>query len=592
MRLSLHPLNPTIGALTRNAEAIAEAIAGARSDGVDLLVLPELALTGYPPRDLLLRPAFLETCRRMIDELAAEAAGLAVIVGAPGWGEQMAITGMARNSLYALRDGRIEARYDKRLLPEYDVFDERRYFEPGDGPVVIEVAGRRVGLSVCEDLWRGEEVGLRRRYLHEPDPMRELAGAGAQIVVNPSASPFAAGKLDRQRRVLRAQVRRFGMPIAAVNQLGGNDELIFDGDAVVLAPDAQGGALELARSEGFSGAPLTLDLPDVAPHPPNEADADAPGLNSTRRIWQALVLGTRDYCRKTGLARAVLGLSGGVDSAVTACVAAAALGPEAVLGVSMPSRYSSAGSRTDAERLAEALGVRLVEAPIEAAHGAMERILEPVYQSIGADPTPGVAEENVQSRLRGMIVMGLANKLGRIALVTGNKSELAVGYCTLYGDMSGGLGVLTDVVKTRVYALARWINAHHRDAGFDAPPIPEASITKPPSAELRPDQTDQDSLPSYEALDAIVVRFVERGESADLIAAETGLSREVVDETVRLILRSEHKRWQAPPGLRVTDRAFGIGWRQPIAQRWDALAGERAGARPRGASPAAVEERG
>ncbi|MEC9373413.1 MAG: NAD+ synthase, partial [Planctomycetota bacterium] len=520
MRIALKPLNPTVGAIAANADLVIDAIGEARRAGADLVVLPELALCGYPPRDLLLKEGFLAAIRTEAERVARAAVGLTAIVGAPwriDWSDPAA--GIA-NSLLVMRDGAIAERYDKRLLPTYDVFDEDRYFVTGDQAVVIEVRGKRVGLSVCEDLWRGEDVGVSPRYRRRDDPVRALVEAGAEIIVNASASPFSLRKKQMQHDLVRRHAASTGLVFAAVNQLGGNDELVFDGDASIFAPTGAGGARLIASLPGFREDMLHFDLSNVAA----AASVEDPIAETSdeHRLWSALVLAVRDYCRKTGFAGALLGLSGGIDSAVTACVAAAALGPEQVLAVSMPSRYSSTGSIVDARALADRLGIEMLSAPIEGPHASMERLLDPLFADLGGDQS-GVTEENVQSRLRGVIMMAFSNKTGRLLLTTGNKSEFAVGYCTLYGDMNGGYAVLSDVTKTNVYRLARWVNRHHASAGFREAPIPEASIDKPPSAELRPDQTDQDSLPPYEALDEIIERYVERRQSARRIAEETGL---------------------------------------------------------------------
>jgi len=390
--------------------------------------------------------------------------------------------------------------------------------------------------------------------------MTELARAGARVVAVPSATPFVLGKSHTQRDILRRHADRHGVTVASINQFGANDELIFDGLAAVYAP-ADGGARLLADTEPFGGESLTVDLgnPGAAESRPTPDEA---------LLWRALVLGVRDYARKTGFDRAVVGLSGGIDSALTATIAAAALGPERVLTVGMPSRFSSAGSVEDARALAVALGARFEVVPIEPLHAAAESALAPVFASMGADREPGVAEENVQSRLRGLIVMALSNKLGLLPLSTGNKSELAVGYCTLYGDMNGGLAVLSDVAKTQVYRLARWINANPGAGGFGRPPIPHRTIEKPPSAELRPDQTDQDSLPPYDQLDAIIARYVEDRAAPSTITRQTGIDAATVARVVRMIDRAEYKRRQAAVGLKVTSVAFGTGRRFPIAQRW------------------------
>jgi len=573
MRLALAARNPTIGAIEENARAAIEAIAQARDAGADLLCLSELFLCGYPPRDLLLQEGFLDECRRQAERVAAQARGLVVLLGAPWLVHPDARRRGAANALLVLRDGGIADRYDKRLLPTYDVFDEDRYFISGERAVVIDVAGVRVGLAICEDLWRGADAGFDARYQGRPDPVAELAAAGAQLIVSPSASPYVFGKSARQREILTHQVRAHGLAIAAVNQLGANDELIFDGAAVVLAPDpsSDDGARLVAASPPFREHMLVSQVPangfdteDLPPAVPDPALEEAP----MRRLWEALRLGVADYCRKTGFQRAVIGLSGGIDSTAVTCLAVGALGAENILCVAMPSRHSSEHSVTDAEALARSLGVRLVEVPIEAPHAAMEDLLKPAFEQLGADAEPGVTEENIQARLRGVILMAFSNKLGSLLLTTGNKSEMAVGYCTLYGDMNGGLAVLADVTKQHVYRLCEWINDNPSVVGVESPPIPESVLTKPPSAELKPGQLDEDTLPPYHVLDEMIRRYIEERQSPATIVVETGFDRAIVARVARMIDVNEYKRRQAPPGLKVSSVAFGTGRRIPIAEGW------------------------
>ena len=577
MRLALVQFNPMVGDVSGNARRIVALASDAAGRGADLVVFPELALVGYPPRDLLLQEGFLEAVRSAANTMAGDLPlGAMVMVGAPWKPESVAApdawnpAGPTTNSVLCFRAGRIEARYDKRLLPTYDVFDEERYFTPGDRAVVVEVAGVRVGVSVCEDLWRGDDAGASARYADAVDPVAALVEAGAQLIVNPSASPFVLGKGARQRDILRRHTRTHGVMVAAVNQVGGNDDLIFDGHAAVYVPRGTGEPALVAAGQGFVEETVMLDLsPTEAAALPTVADPRL-DADANRLLWDALVLGVRDYCRKTGFRSAVLGLSGGIDSALVATIAAAAIGPSNVTGVLLPSRFSSHGSVADARALAGSLGIRAVAVPIENPHAVMESLLAPAWKELGIDPSPGVTEENIQSRLRGLILMAFSNKAGSILLTTGNKSELAVGYCTLYGDMNGGLAVLPDVTKMQVYALSRWINANHRACGFSLPPIPEASITKSPSAELRPNQTDQDALPPYDVLDQIVERYIEAHHSASRIERETGIDPATVRRVIRMIDVNEYKRKQTPVGLKVTDRSFGPGRRQPIAQGWRA----------------------
>jgi len=573
VRLGLVQFNPTVGDLAGNAEGVRRACAEAAKRGVELLVFPELAVTGYPPRDLLQQEGFVDDAARAAERLAARLPPeMTVLLGAP-WrvsAEPHGVSLAVANSLLVIRAGRIERRYDKRLLPTYDVFDEDRYFVAGDEAVVIDVGGVLVGLSICEDLWKGMDVGAAHRYAGSADPVRAMIDAGARLIVNPSASPFALGKGRRQREVVARHVASIGVPIATVNQVGGNDDLIFAGHGAVFVPDGAGGARLVSAGQGFREEIVTLDIgadPSSWADLPTVPDPllDAP---DERLLWEALVLGVRDYCRKTGFRSCVLGLSGGIDSALTACVAVAALGADNTLTVGMPSRYSSEGSVSDARALAEAVGARFHLIPIEQPHVAFEALLHKEFRALGCDPAPGVTEENVQSRIRGTLLMAVSNKTGAILLTTGNKSEVAVGYCTLYGDMNGGLAVLSDVTKEQVYALSRWINAHHAWCGFSKAPIPESTITKPPSAELRPNQKDQDTLPPYEVLDEVIERYVEGRQAPSRIARETGFNPETVRRIARMIDVSEYKRKQMPVGLKVTGLTFGPGRRWPIAQRY------------------------
>ena len=547
MKIALLQINPTVGDLSGNARLIAAAVREATTRGARLAVTPELALVGYLPRDLLLNPAFVTRSWDRLRELARELAGeIPVLVGLPE--PNPADEGRPLfNTAALLRDGRIDQHFRKALLPTYDVFDEDRYFEPFQGPKFINLEGTRVGISICEDIWNDRDFWKRRRYHH--DPVEELAAAGARIIVNLSASPFSAGKHQRREQMLSSMARKHRVPIAYVNQFGGNDDLIFDGRSCAF--DANGDPI--ARGRSFEADVVLCDLDEGQPIGP------ATDVNVESEIWRALVLGTRDYACKCGFTSAVIGLSGGIDSALTAAIATEALGSSQVLGVTMPSPYSSRGSVDDSRVLAGNLGIELLSLPISHVMQAMEAALREAF----AGTEPGVAEENIQARIRGNLLMALSNKRGALLLTTGNKSELAVGYCTLYGDMSGGLGVIADVPKTMVYRVARWLN------GISGRPlIPEPILTKAPSAELRPNQTDQDSLPPYDVLDDILERFIEKHQPADEIVA-AGLDRATVHRVLKLVSAAEFKRKQAAPGLKVTDRAFGTGWRMPIAARLD-----------------------
>ncbi len=583
MRLALIQTNPTVGDLDANAACLARWARQAKDAGAELAVFPELSLCGYPPKDLLLQPAFIRACARAAKRLGEEhSAGITIVFGTPlpvgeAPADQSAAPRIA-NALLAYRDGQLLAYYDKRLLPTYDVFDEDRYFTPGDRPVIIDVSGVRVGLSVCEDLWHGKDAGFSHHYDGVRDPVGDLCkppngSPGAHVIINPSASPFVLGKGQRQRDLLAHHARERGVYVCAVNQVGGNDELIFDGHAAAFSPRGD----LVAAGPGFAEAMTLVNVgrPKISPtrldpsalSGGDEKPVPDPLLSADRDelLFRALTLGIRDYARKTGFKSAVLGLSGGIDSAVTAVLAAAALGPGNVLGASMPGRYSSQGSITDARLLADALGVRLLSLPIDGPVSALEGVLKDAF----AGREPDLTEENLQSRVRGTLLMGLSNKFGHLLLTTGNKSELAVGYCTLYGDMNGGLAVLSDITKELVYSLAGWMNRHPERLGIPglkAAPIPIASITKPPSAELRPNQTDQDSLPPYPILDDILSRIVERRQSPKQVVSETGYDPAVVKKVARLIDVAEYKRKQAPIGLKVTGVAFGFGRRMPIAQ--------------------------
>ena len=545
MKIALLQVNPTVGDVAGNARLILDALRSAAASGADLAATPELALVGYLPRDLLLSPGFVRRSWDALDLLAHDAADLPpVLVGLPEPNPSDEGRPLF-NTAALLRGGRVDQRFRKALLPTYDVFDEDRYFEPYHGAQLLDIAGTRIGVSICEDIWNDRDYWQRRRYHH--DPIDELSEAGARLVLNMSASPFTAGKHRRREEMLGGMAAKYRLPIAYVNQYGGNDDLIFDGRSTVFGADGAA----LARGRSFEADVVICDTASTA------SIAPAGDLDVESEVWRALVLGTRDYARKCGFSSAVLGLSGGIDSALTAAIAVAALGADHVLGVLMPSPYSSRGSLDDAHELAANLGIETMTVPIEPLMLTFDGALR---GALGAEP-PGVAAENIQARIRGNLLMALSNTRGALLLTTGNKSELSVGYCTLYGDMSGGLAVIADVPKTVVYRVARWRNetAARRE-------IPEASITKAPSAELRPDQTDQDSLPPYDVLDAILQRHVERHQPAEEIVA-AGFDADTVTRVLRLVRLAEFKRKQAAPGLKVTDRAFGTGWRMPIAAK-------------------------
>jgi NAD+ synthase (glutamine-hydrolysing) len=540
-----------VGDVEGNAALLAEAAGVAGAAGADLAVASELSLLGYPPRDLLLRRSFVARGWAACEELARRlASGPPLLLGLAEPNE-----GAGRplyNAAALLAGGAVRQVFRKTLLPTYDVFDEDRYFEPAGGPQILVWEGRRIGVAVCEDVWNDRDFWQRPRY--HSDPVDDLVAAGATCVVNLSASPFSIGKQQHREAMLSAIARKHGVPVIYVNQVGGADELVFDGRSCAFAA---GGEL-VARAAAFAPDVLVVDLEELATR--GAAGARAPALAAddftpAAEVWRALVLGVRDYVGKSGFERVLLGLSGGIDSALVAAVAAEALGPRNVLAVLMPSPYSSAGSVSDAQALADALALRTVTLPIADVMGAYDTALAPVFAGLA----PGVAEENIQARIRGNLLMALSNKFDSLLLTTGNKSELAVGYCTIYGDMSGGLAVISDVPKTMVYAVARWLNEQR-----GAEVVPQAILEKPPSAELRPDQTDHDSLPPYEVLDGILALLIEEHLGVAEIVAR-GYDEPTVERVVRLVGVNEFKRKQAAPGIKVTDRAFGMGWRMPIA---------------------------
>jgi NAD+ synthase/NAD+ synthase (glutamine-hydrolysing) len=545
MRLGLLQLNPTVGDLDGNAARIEAAVSGAPA-GIGLFITSEMALTGYPARDLLLQHAFIDRTAEVARRLAARLAGAPpVLVGLPLANSARAGRPLV-NAAVVLHGGAVGQQFVKSLLPTYDVFDEDRYFEPGQGLDVMRLDGRAAAVSVCEDVWNDRDFWSRPRY--HIDPIADVSRLGADVLLNLSASPFSVGKQRLREAMLGALAKQHDATVVYVNQVGGNDDLVFDGRSVVIAPD---GTVR-ARAAAFATDVLVADLDGpagpIAPEP----------ATSEEEIFRALVLGTADYARKCGFREVLLGLSGGIDSALTAVVAAEAMGRDRVLGVLMPSPYSSRGSVEDSLALAANLGIRTLTLPIEPLMQAFDHTLAAPFEGRRRD----VTEENIQARVRGNLLMALSNKSGALLLTTGNKSELAVGYCTLYGDMSGGLAVIADVPKTRVYEVAAWVNREREI-------IPAAVITKAPSAELRENQTDQDSLPPYDVLDDILERHIERYQSADEIVA-AGFDEPVVRRVLDLVRTAEFKRRQAAPGLRISERAFGTGWRMPVARaKWD-----------------------
>jgi len=611
MKIAIAQLNPTIGDLVGNSQKILQVAHQVAAQGVDLLLTPELSLCGYPPRDLLLNPSFIQSMATQLAKLARELPPqMRVLVGTVQPNPDAIANGGKPlfNSVACLSGGKIQEFFYKRLLPTYDVFDEDRYFAPGEATGVLQIPRQRntphpltpsptkgegenqshltplsllgrwdggegsqiqvsqdpvedseedgeieIGVTICEDLWNDEEFWGRRSYA--VNPIAELGMMEVDLVINLSASPYCVGKHKIREAMLRHSAKRHQQAIIYVNQVGGNDDLIFDGRS--FACDRTGEIIYRAAAFSTDVAILEFDPHSEATNLTTSTKITPLATEPAAEIWQALVLGVKDYAQKCGFQQVVLGLSGGVDSALVAAIASAALGAENVLGVLMPSPYSSDHSVSDALELAKNLGIKTQTLPIQDLMAGYDRTLEDLF----ANTNFGIAEENIQSRIRGNLLMAIANKFGYLLLSTGNKSEMAVGYCTLYGDMNGGLAVIADVPKTQVYALCHWLNAHHPQIK-----IPKQIITKPPSAELKPGQVDQDSLPEYAVLDEILDRFICQHQSPSEIVA-AGFAEAIVQQVIKLVTRAEFKRRQAPPGLKITDRAFGTGWRMPIASK-------------------------
>ncbi len=550
MKIALAQINPTVGDFTGNMAKIVSASQRAAGSGARLTVFSELVICGYPPADFLDKPSFLAQCAETLDQLCQATAGLptAVLVGvalpAPKGAGKRAV-----NAAVLLDKGRVLLEQHKMLLPFYDVFDEQRYFAPANAQRVVEFEGERLAITICEDAWNDKNFWPQRLY--PVDPIEDLMRQKPTLLLNISASPFWHGKREIRQRMLSTIAQRHKIPVFLCNQVGGNDSLVFDGSSFGMAADggliAQAASFreDIVMAESSAAAEVTV----------------APGLavafeDETEAAYQALVLGTRDYVLKTGFRKVLLGLSGGIDSALVAAIAADALGPENVMCVGMPSQYSSTGSVEDSRKLAANLGIRFEILPIAPLYGEFMHTLETLF----AGTRPDLTEENLQSRIRGTLLMALSNKFSSLVLTTGNKSEMSVGYCTLYGDMVGALAVIGDLVKTRVYALSHWVNRNGEI-------IPEAILTKAPSAELRPDQKDTDSLPPYEVLDPILEAYVERYETTAQIVAAYGFPASTVEQVVRLVERTEYKRQQAAPVLKLTPKSFGSGRRFPIAAR-------------------------
>ena len=543
MKIALGQINPTVGDFTGNSKKIVEYSQRARESGAGLILFPEMSVCGYPARDWVEKPSFVERSRKAVESIAQQTRGIAVICGFPTRAEVE--TGKSvMNSAGLLRNGKIEFVQSKMLLPTYDVFDEMRNFAPAREQALLPFCGRQMALTICEDAWNDKQFWNRRLY--GVDPVEELVRRGANFVLNISASPFWVGKRELRLKMLQAIAKHYKTPVVMVNQIGGNDQLIFDGSSLVLAPDGS----VVAQARSFE-EDLIFFEPDTMK---GDVHEQIEGLEAS--VYAALVLGTRDYVRKCGFQNVIVGLSGGIDSALTAAIAVDALGAENVLGVGMPSPYSSRGSIDDSRELAANLGIRFELLRITNIFEAYRQALKPAFTGYEED----VTEENLQARIRGTMLMAFSNKFGALVLSTGNKSEVGIGYCTLYGDMAGGLAVISDVPKTLVYRLSHYVNSRR-------PVIPKSTLEKEPSAELRPNQKDSDSLPPYEVLDTILEDYIEDNKTAEQIASERGYDLAVVRKIALSIERTEYKRQQAAPSLKISEKAFGVGRRFPIAAK-------------------------
>lgn len=545
MKIALGQINPTVGDFSGNAAKITEFSRRAQAAGAGLILFPELSICGYPPRDLVERPSFIAKNQEAATRIAESTSGIAVICGLVT--PAQAQTGKSvTNSAALLRDGKIAFVQSKILLPTYDVFDEMRNFAPAARQELFDFCGKRMALTICEDAWNDKNFWSKRLYTL--DPVEELIRGGGNFVLNISASPYWMGKREFRRKMLASIAVTHKVPVVMVNQIGGNDSLIFDGSSLVLNPAGE----VIAQGRSFEEDLILFDSNTLTGEIHEQIEGDE------AKAYAALVLGTRDYVRKCGFHTVIVGLSGGIDSALTACIAADAMGPEHVIGVGMPGPYSSGGSVSDAREVAKNLGIRFELLSIKEVFESYREVLDPVFAGCPED----VTEENIQPRARGTLLMALANKFGAIVLSTGNKSELGVGYCTLYGDMVGGLAVISDVPKTMVYRLARYVNSRR-------PVIPEATLEKPPSAELRPDQKDSDTLPPYEVLDPILEDYIEDMRAPEEIAARHNFDINLVSRVIRMVDRNEYKRQQAAPGLKISEKAFGYGRRFPIAAKYE-----------------------
>jgi len=552
MKIALAQLNPTIGDLDFNSRQILESALKAQSQGVRLLLTPELALCGYPPRDLLLNPDFIISISKSLEQLARTIPeNLALLVGVPTVNINADIAGEKPlfNSIAYLESGQIKKYFHKRLLPNYDVFDEYRYFTAGNSDNVLLLDKYKIGITICEDIWNDESFWGKKSY--HSNPLQELSVSGVDLIINLSASPYYLNKHHLRRKMLEFAARQYDLPIIYTNQIGGNDDLIFDGHSTAINREGR----TVLQSKGFQEDFKIIEFSDESGDLKQSILEDLP-TREEEEIWSALVLGVKDYARKCGFTKAVLGLSGGIDSSLVATIATEALGQSNVLALLMPSPFSSEHSIKDAQELVKNLGIQSHIIEIENLMHDYDLALLPIFE----DQEFGIAQENIQSRIRGNLLMAIANKFGYLLLSTGNKSEIAVGYCTLYGDMNGGLATIADLPKTKVYKLCNWLNREREI-------IPHNILIKPPSAELRPGQLDQDSLPPYEILDDILLLMFQKHQTKGQIIA-AGYDPQTVSRVMNLVFKAEFKRKQAPPGLKITDRAFGCGWRMPIASRW------------------------
>jgi len=545
VKVALGQINPTVGDFSGNASKIIDFSRRAQAAGAGMILFPELSVCGYPPRDLVERPSFVSHNRESAERIAAQTKGIAVICGLVTPADSDAGKS-AMNSAALLMDGKLAFLQSKMLLPTYDVFDEMRNFAPARKQELFSFCGNRMALTICEDAWNDKHFWVKRLYT--VDPVEALIQAGGNFVLNISASPFWIGKRELRRDMLASIARQHNVPVVLVNQVGGNDSLVFDGSSLVLNREGN----VIAQGLSFEEDLIYFDSQSLTGEMHQQVTGDEASA------YSALVLGTRDYIQKCGFKKAIVGLSGGIDSALTAVIAADAVGADNVIGVGMPGPYSSPGSIEDARSLAKNLGIRFELLSINPAYEAYRQILHDVFAGLPQD----VTEENIQARARGALLMALSNKFGAIVLSTGNKSELGVGYCTLYGDMVGGLAVISDVPKTLVYRLSAYVNSHR-------PVIPQATLEKPPSAELRPDQKDSDSLPPYDVLDAILEDYIEDSHSAEQIAADRKFDIQLVKRVIRMVDRAEYKRQQAAPGLKISPKAFGYGRRVPIAAKFE-----------------------